>query len=133
MAAEYMGREARHDARHAIVILTDDQTQDEENEQRVEAALAKANAVLSFLRAPYEEPSITQGGGGGGRRRGTWGGGGGGIPGVGWPGGGGGIGLPGGGGIPVGPGTWRLWWRSVAYGWYGGDCERFGRRHDASR
>lgn len=93
-AARYLEHSARPEARRAVVILTDDQTQDEEDESRVEAALNRANAVLSFLQAPYEPP---QGGvgfpGGGGRRRrgGTWGGGGG------WPGGGGG--WPGGGGI----------------------------------
>ncbi len=96
-AANYVGREARPDARRAIVILTDDETQDSEDEPRVESALARANAVLSFLQAPYEPPQM---GGGGGRRHGTWGsgGGGGGWPGSGggWPGGGG-IGFPGGG------------------------------------
>lgn len=86
-AADYVRREARPEARRAIVILTDDETQDDEDEARVEAALARANAVLSFLQAPYEEPSIY----GGRRPRGTWGGGGG------WPGGGG-VGFPGGGG-----------------------------------
>ena len=85
-AANYMQREARPDARRAIVILTDDETQDEEDEPRVESALARANAVLSFLQAPYEVPSVY----GGPRPHGTWGGGGG------WPGGG--IGFPGGGG-----------------------------------
>ncbi|MBV8070272.1 MAG: VWA domain-containing protein [Acidobacteriaceae bacterium] len=85
-AARYIQREARPEARRAIVILTDDETQDEENEPRVESALAEANAVLSFLQAPYEVPTMA----GGGRPHGTWGSGGG------WPGGG--IGFPGGGG-----------------------------------
>ncbi|HZQ54915.1 MAG TPA: VWA domain-containing protein [Bryobacteraceae bacterium] len=89
-AANYMQREARPDARRAIVILTDDETQDEEDEPRVESALARANAVLSFLQAPYEVPSVY----GGPRPHGTWGGGGG------WPGGG--IGFPGGGPIILG-------------------------------
>ncbi len=97
-AARYLERSARPDARRAVVILTDDQTQDEEDEYHVEAALNRANAVLSFLQAPYEPPQGGvgfPGGGGGGRRRGgTWGGRGGGV---GWPGGGGG--WPGGGGI----------------------------------
>ncbi len=75
-AANYVGREARPDARRAIVILTDDETQDSEDEPRVESALARANAVLSFLQAPYETPQM---GGGGGRRHGTWGSGGGGL------------------------------------------------------
>ncbi len=96
-AASYVEREARQEARRAIVVLTDDQTQDEEEQARVGAALGRANAVLSFLQAPYEEPSLTRGGGGGGGRpRGTWGSGGGG----GWPGGGG-IGFPGSGGGPT--------------------------------
>ncbi len=93
-AVSYVQREARPDARRAIVILTDDQTQDEEDEARVESALARANAVLSFLQAPYELPGM----GRGGRRHGTWGSGGGG-----WPGGGG-IGFPGGGPIILGRG-----------------------------
>jgi VWFA-related protein len=90
-AANYLQREARPEARRAVVVLTDDQTQDDADEGRVGDALAKANAILSFLQAPYEPPTMG-GGGGGGRRRGTWGSGGG------WPGGGGG-GWPGGGGI----------------------------------
>jgi VWFA-related protein len=92
-AANYVQANARPDARRAIVVLTDDETQDSEDEPRVESALAKADAVLSFLQAPYEPP--TMGGYPGGRRRhgGTWGSGGG----VGFPGGGGGIGFPGGG------------------------------------
>lgn len=89
-AAAYVEREARPNARRAIAILTDDETQDMEDEPRVESALARANAILSFLRAPYEEPRFP----GAGRRRGTWGSGGG------WPGGG--IGFPGGGPISIG-------------------------------
>ncbi len=91
-AARYVGKEARPGARRAIVVLTDDETQDEEDEASVERALAQANAVLSFLQAPYEPPNVNAGGMG--RRRGTWGNGGG----IGFPGGGGGIGFPGGGG-----------------------------------
>lgn len=91
-AAKYVQREARPEARRAIVILTDDETQDEANEGRVESALARANAVLSFLQAPYEQPGMR-----GGRRRGPWGHGGG------WPGGGG-IGFPGRGPVILGPG-----------------------------
>lgn len=106
-AARYVEREARPEARRAIVILTDDMTQDRTDEGRVEAALRKAKAVMSFLRAPYDEtggfsnggPVPRRGGGGGGP---VWGSGGGGWPGgggggMGWPGGGGG-GWPGGGG-----------------------------------
>ena len=103
-AASYVRTNARPDARRAIVILTDDQTQDEEDEPRVESALAHADATLSFLQAPYEPP--TGGYPGGRRRRGPWGSGGGvGFPGggggIGFPGSGGGIGFPGGGGGPV--------------------------------
>jgi VWFA-related protein len=94
-AADYVQREARSDARRAIVILTDDETQDSEDETRVERSLARANAVLSFLQAPYEVPNQQYP-----HRGGTWGsgnGGGLGIPGgVGFPGG---IGLPGRGGM----------------------------------
>ncbi len=91
-AASYVEREARPDARRAIVILTDDETQDGEQEGRVESALRRANAVLSFLQAPYEPPGLA---GGGGRPHGTWG-----TNGGGWPSGGG-IGFPaGGGGLP---------------------------------
>ncbi len=55
-AAKYIGRSGRRDARRAIVILTDDETQDGAAESTVQVALDEANAVLSFLRAPYEEP-----------------------------------------------------------------------------
>ena len=96
-AAEYMQHEARKDARRAVVILTDDETQDAENEVKVEGELSEANAILSFLQAPYEEPRMTNGGPG--RRRGGMGGGWPGGGGGGWPGSGGGIGFPGGGGI----------------------------------
>lgn len=106
-AANYVGREARPNARRAIVILTDDQTQDREDEPRVEAALTRANAVLSFLQAPYEPTQPVPYGGGGGRRRGgTWGSGGG-WPGSGggtWPGSRGPVGFPGGGPVILGPG-----------------------------
>lgn len=88
-AVNYVQREGRPEARRAIVILTDDETQDEEDEPRVESALARANAVLSFLRAEYEVPTMA----GGGRPHGTWGSGGG------WPGG---IGFPGGGPVVLG-------------------------------
>jgi VWFA-related protein len=95
-AASYVQRHARADARRAVVILTDDETQDAEDEPRVEKALARANAVLSFLNAPYEPPTMS-GGRGPQQRRG----------GMGWPGGGGGGGWPGsGGGWPGGGGGW---------------------------
>lgn len=103
-AARYLERQARPEARRAVVILTDDQTQDEEDERTVEFALNRAGAVLSFLQAPYDPQAGYGGGGpmggGRGRRGGTWGSGGG------WPGssgpwgggGGGGMGWPGRGG-----------------------------------
>jgi len=94
-AAQYVQRHARADARRAVVILTDDETQDSEDEPRVEAALSRANAVLSFLQAPYEPPQMSGRRPGGGGRRG----------GMGWPGGGGGIGFPGGGGGGGWPGS----------------------------
>jgi VWFA-related protein len=106
-AASYVHRQARPDARRAVVILTDDETQDSEDEPRVENALARANAVLSFLQAPYEPPTMN----GGGRPRRTWGGGGWPGSGTGWPGGGG-IGFPGGGPVTLGRG---------GPGGYGGD------------
>ena len=92
-AASYVGREARRDARRAIVILTDDQTEKERDEQRVDSALARADAVLSLLLAPDAMANRHYPGGGGQGRRGggggggPWGGGGGG-------GGGGGLGGP---------------------------------------
>lgn len=113
-AASYVQREARQNARHAIVILTDDQTQDQEDEARVEAALSRANAVLSFLQAPYEPPGMI----GGGRPHGTWGSGGGS-----WPGGGG-IGFPGSGPIILAPGR---------RGGYGGDPSHSAGTADIAR
>jgi len=93
-AAHYLQREGRPDARRAIVVLTDDETQDAQNEPQVEQALDEANAVLSFLRAPYDEQfvqgqRVPSSGGPWGRSGpmgggGTWGGGGG----ASWPGGG---------------------------------------------
>jgi VWFA-related protein len=100
-AANYVKQHARPDARRAVVVLTDDETQDSEDEARVESALARANAVLSFLQAPYE-PNTARGPGRGGRRGG----------GIGFPGGGGGIGFPGGGGG---------WPGSGGGGWPGGN------------
>ena len=56
-ASNYVLRHARADARRAIVILTHDETRDAEDEARVVSARARANAVLSFLQAPYEPPT----------------------------------------------------------------------------
>lgn len=67
-AARYVQSSGRRDARRAIVIVTDDQTERERNEQRVIRALEDADAVLSALIAPD-----ALGTGRGGRRPG-WGG-----------------------------------------------------------
>jgi hypothetical protein len=104
-AAKYIGRSGRPEARRAIVILTDDQTQDGEAGPTVQSALDEANAVLSFLRAPYEGPFVPGAGSGGPMGTGgTWGGGG--TWGTGGPWGGGGGNWPGGGrGGPMGGGS----------------------------
>jgi VWFA-related protein len=79
-AADYIRREGRRDARRAIVILTDDQTELNRDDQGVGRALARADAVLCALIAPDAgQYGGYPGGGGGGQRRGTWGSGGGGI------------------------------------------------------
>jgi VWFA-related protein len=51
-AARYSARNARHDARKAIVILTDDQTELNRDEAGVMRELTRADAVLSALLAP---------------------------------------------------------------------------------
>ncbi len=51
-AANYLAREGRREARRAIVILTDDQTERDRNEAAVSRALTNADAVLSLLLAP---------------------------------------------------------------------------------
>jgi VWFA-related protein len=106
-AADYIRREGRRDARRAIVILTDDATEFNRDDQGVGRALARADAVMCALIAPDATDYGRYPGGGGGQRRGTWGSGGGGIggglPGVIFgPRGGGGMGggrYPGGGGM----------------------------------
>jgi VWFA-related protein len=95
-AAKLMAREARPDARRAIVIVTDDRTNSRPDDKGAERALAKADSVLSALIVPVAEemggappphrshwPGIGPGGV-------TWGGGGGGGGGMGGhpPGGG---------------------------------------------
>lgn len=81
-AADYVARQARPEARRAIVIVTDDRTQRDRDEAAVSRALARADAVLCALIAPdaMHDRSSWPGGGGG---RGGRGGGGGGS----WPGG----------------------------------------------
>ncbi len=76
-AAAYIGREGRRDARRAVVILTDDQTERGRDEDRVTRAMSNAGAVLSALLAPDAMGSRFPGGR---TRRG----------GSGWPGAGGG-------------------------------------------
>jgi VWFA-related protein len=50
--ASYVEQNARHDARRAIVIVTDDQTERNRNEAAVLSALTRAASVLSALIAP---------------------------------------------------------------------------------
>ena len=85
-AASYISREGRRDARRAIVILTDDQTERNRDVEGVSRALARADCVLSLLLAPDAMGSYYPGAGGGRRNGGgTWPGG---SPGGTWPGGG---------------------------------------------
>jgi VWFA-related protein len=51
-AANYMSRHGRRDARHAMVILTDDQTERDRDDAAVLRALTRADCVLSALIAP---------------------------------------------------------------------------------
>jgi VWFA-related protein len=51
-AANYIGREGRRDARRAIVILTDDQTERDRDDVAVMRGLGRADAVLCALIAP---------------------------------------------------------------------------------
>jgi len=78
-AADYIRREGRRDARRAIVILTDDQTELNRDDAGVSRALARADAVMCALIAPDAMQGRQYPGGGGGQRRGTWGGSGGGL------------------------------------------------------
>src|ERR1700733_9342571 len=77
-AADYMRREGRRDARRAIVILTDDQTEFDRDDEGVGRALAHADAVMCALIAPDATPQY-------GRRGGQQPGGLGGGPGLGGP------------------------------------------------
>lgn len=79
-AADYIRREGRQEARRAIVILTDDQTEFDRDDAAVSRALARADAVMCALIAP-DAMAGRQYPGGGGQRRGGWGGG----PGLGGP------------------------------------------------
>ena len=62
-AADYVRREARPEARRAIIILTDDGSQDTRDDAGVGRALSRADAVLSFLQAPDLMPQSRSGGG----------------------------------------------------------------------
>ncbi len=95
-AADYMRENGRRDARRAIVILTDDQTEFDRDDIGVGNALAHANTVMCALIAP--DATQYRGNRGGGRQ-GGWGGGGlgGGLGGVIFGPRGGGNGYPGGG------------------------------------
>jgi VWFA-related protein len=71
-AADYMRREGRRDARRAIVILTDDRTEFDRDDEAVERALTRADTVMCALIAPDAMPYGNRGG----RRQGGYGGGG---------------------------------------------------------
>jgi len=101
-AADYIRREGRRDARRAIVILTDDQTEFDRDDFAVGRALAHADAVMCALIAPDAGQYGRRGGMGRGPG-GMGGGGGGGLGGslggiIFGPRGGGGNRYPGGGG-----------------------------------
>jgi VWFA-related protein len=51
-AADYVRQEARANARRAIIIVTDDETERDRDEAGVSRALTRANAVLCALIAP---------------------------------------------------------------------------------
>ncbi len=69
-AADYMRQHGRRDARRAIVILTDDQTEFDRDDRGVSRALAHADTVMCALIAPD-----AMAGRYGGQRRGGYGGG----------------------------------------------------------
>ena len=112
-AARYVGREGRREARRAIVILTDDQTERDRNEAAVSRALDNANAILSLLLAPdamQNRQNRMPGMGRGRQGRGGWPSSGGGLGGplggiIFGPGGPLGGGMPGGGPVTVGSRT----------------------------
>lgn len=61
-AAAYLRREGRREARRAIVILTDDQTEFRRDDERVEGALERGEIVMSALIAPDAMPRQYGGG-----------------------------------------------------------------------
>jgi hypothetical protein len=70
-ATDYVARQGRREARRAIIIVTDDQTESNRDVEGVSRALTKADAVLSLLLAPDAMANRAgrgggHGGGGGG-------------------------------------------------------------------
>lgn len=57
-AVKYMERSGRVEARRAIVIVTDDQTERERNESKVLSALTRAETVLSAIITPNAIPRL---------------------------------------------------------------------------
>src|SRR5215469_9864365 len=111
-AADMLRREGRPEARKAIIIVTDDETERNRDVDGVSRALSRADAVLSALIAPDAMRGRYGNGGGGGR-----------YPGGGYPGGGGGLGgiilgrprgYPGGGGGQMGSHTQSAGTREIA-------------------
>ena len=76
-ASDYIRREGRREARRAIVILTDDQTEFDRDEAAVSRSLAQADAVMCALIAPDAMAGRQYPGGGQRRNGGGWGTGGG--------------------------------------------------------
>jgi VWFA-related protein len=74
-AADYIRREGRQEARRAIVILTDDETEFDRDDAAVSRALSRADAVMCALIAP--DAMAGRQNPGGGQRRGGYGTGGG--------------------------------------------------------
>lgn len=72
-ASQYMKRQGRRDARRAIVMLTDDQTEFDPDEDLVMGALSSSNTMMSVLLVPpahMRQGRMPPAGGGGG----GWGG-----------------------------------------------------------
>jgi VWFA-related protein len=112
-AADFLRREGRPQARKAIVIVTDDETERNRDVDGVSRALSRADAVMSALIAPDAM-----------RARGQYGGGG-------YPGGGGG-GIGGLGGIILGGGS-RGRYPGGGGGGYGSHTQSAGTREIALR
>ncbi len=64
--AQFMKRQARKEARRAIVLLTDDETEFEADEERVVRALQGADTVMSVLLVPNVIRRVGRGGSWGG-------------------------------------------------------------------